>query len=52
MPKAYRSSYNFTFKLKIVAEAEAIENNSEIQRNLYGISESPANIKNSTHQNH
>ena len=39
MPKARRSSYNLAFKLKIVAEAEAIENNSEIARK-YGISES------------
>jgi len=39
MPKACRSSYNSAFKLKIVAEAEAIENNSEIARE-YGISES------------
>ena len=30
MPKARRSSYNMAFKLKIVAEAEAVENNSEI----------------------
>ena len=39
MPKARRSSYNLAFKLKIVAEAEVIENNSEIARK-YGISES------------
>ena len=39
MPKARRSSYNLAFKLKVVAEAEAIENNSEIARD-YGISES------------
>ncbi len=39
MPKARRSSYNLAFKLKIVAEAEAVENNSEIARE-YGISES------------
>lgn len=32
MPKARRSSYNMAFKLKIVAEAEAVENNSEIAR--------------------
>ena len=31
--------YNLAFKLKIVAEAEAVENNSEIARE-YGISES------------
>ena len=39
MPKARRSSYNLAFKLKVVAEAEAVENNSEIARD-YGISES------------
>jgi len=39
MPKACRSSYNLAFKLKVVAEAGAIENNSEIARD-YGISES------------
>ena len=39
MPKARRSSYNLVFKLKVVAEAEAVENNSEITRD-YGISES------------
>ena len=39
MPKAHRTSYNLAFKLKIVAEAEAVENNSEIARE-YGISES------------
>ena len=32
MPKACRTSYNLAFKLKIVAEAEAVENNSEIAR--------------------
>ena len=32
MPKARRTSYNLAFKLKIVAEAEAVENNSEIAR--------------------
>ena len=37
--KARRMSYNLAFKLKIVAEAEAVENNSEIARE-YGISES------------
>ena len=36
MPKARRTSYNLAFKLKIVAEAEAVENNSEIARE-YGI---------------
>jgi len=39
MPKALRSSYNLAFKLKIVAEARAVENNSEIATE-YGISES------------
>ena len=39
MPKARRSTYNLAFKLKIVAEAEAVENNSEIARE-YRISES------------
>ena len=31
MPEARRSSYNLAFKLKIVAEAEVVENNSEIE---------------------
>ena len=39
MPKVRRSSYNLAFKLKVVAEAEAVENNSEIATD-YGISES------------
>ena len=39
MPKARRSAYNLAFKLEIVAEAEAVENNSEIARK-YSISES------------
>ena len=39
MPKARRSSYNRAFKLKVVAEAEAVESNSEIARE-YGLSES------------
>ena len=39
MPKACHSSYNLAFKLTVVAEAEAVENNSEIARD-YGISES------------
>ena len=39
MPKARRTSYNLAFKLKIVAKAEAVENNSEIAREC-GISES------------
>ena len=32
MPKAHRSSYHFAFELKAIAEAEAVENNSEIAR--------------------
>ena len=32
MPKACCSSYNLAFKPKVVAEAEAVENNSEITR--------------------
>ena len=32
MPKARRTSYNLALKLTIVAEAEAVENNSEIAR--------------------
>ena len=39
MPKVRRTSYNMAFKLKVFAEAEAVENNSEIARD-YGISES------------
>ena len=39
MPKAHCTSYNVAFKLKIVAEAEAVENNSEIATE-YGISAS------------
>ena len=39
MPKARRSSYNMAFKLKVVAESEAVENNSEIARE-YGLNES------------
>ena len=39
MPKVRRSSYNLAFKLKVVAEAEAVKNNSEIARDC-GISES------------
>jgi len=39
MPKDCRTSYNMAFKLKIVAEAEAVVNNSKIARD-YGISES------------
>jgi len=37
IPKDCRTSYNMAFKLKVVAEAEAVENNSEIARD-YGIS--------------
>ena len=39
IPKVRRTSYNMAFKLKVVAEAEAVENNSEIAQD-YGISES------------
>jgi len=39
MPKVRRTSYNMAFKLKVVAEVEAVENNSEIARD-YLISES------------
>jgi len=39
MPKARCTSYTLVFKLKVIAEAEAVENNSEIARD-YGISES------------
>ena len=39
MPKARRSSYNMAFKLKVVAKAEAVDNNLEIARE-YGLSES------------
>ena len=39
MPKARRTSDNLALKLKIVAEAEAVENNSEITREC-GISDS------------
>ena len=31
MPKVRRTSYNMAFKLKVVPEAEAVENNSEIE---------------------
>jgi len=30
MPKVCCTSYNMAFKLKVVAEAEAVENNPEI----------------------
>ena len=39
MIKARRSSYNMAFKLKVVAKAETVENNSEIARE-YGLIES------------
>ena len=39
MPSTQRHSYNLNFKLKIVAEAEAVKNNREIARE-YRISES------------
>ena len=39
MPSTRRHSYDVNFKLKIVAEAEAVNNNREIARE-YGISES------------
>ena len=39
MPSTHRHSYDLNFKLKIVAEAEAVNNNREIARE-YGISES------------
>ena len=39
MPSTRRHSYDLNFKLKIVAEAEAVNNNREIARK-YGISES------------
>jgi len=39
MPKVRRTSYNMAFRLKVVAEAEAVANNLEIARD-YGISES------------
>ena len=39
MPSTRHHSYDLNFKLKIVAEAEAVNNNREIARE-YGISES------------
>ena len=36
MPKARRSSYTMAFKIKVIAGAEAVENNSEIARD-YGL---------------
>ena len=34
MPKARRSSYTMAFRIKVVAKAEAVENSSEIAREL------------------
>ena len=39
MPKARRSKYSMAFKIKVIAEAEVVENNSEIAQE-YGLSES------------
>ena len=39
MPKARRSSYTVAIRIKVVAEAEAVENSSEIAWD-YGLSES------------
>ena len=39
MPKARRSLCSMAFKIKVSAEAEAVENSSEITRD-YGLSES------------
>jgi len=39
MLKACRTSYTLAFTLKVIPEAEAVENNSKIARD-YGISES------------
>ena len=39
MPSTRRNSYDLNFKLKIVAEAEAVNNNREIARE-YSISKS------------
>ena len=41
MPKARRSAYSMAFKIKVIAEAEAAENKSQIARE-YGLSESMA----------
>ena len=38
MPSTRRHSYDLNFKLKIIAEAEAVNNNREIARE-YGLSE-------------
>ena len=39
MPKARRSSYTMGFRIKVIAEAKAVENSSKIARD-YGRSES------------
>ena len=39
MPKARRSLYSMAFKIKVIAEPEEVENNSEIAQE-YGLSES------------
>ena len=39
MPVARRFLYNIAFRIKVIAEAEAVENSSEIARD-YGLSES------------
>ena len=39
MPKARRFAYSMALKIKVIAEAEAVENNSQIARE-YGLSES------------
>ena len=41
MPKARRSSYTMAFRIKVIAEAEAVKNSLEIAR-YYGLSESMA----------
>ena len=38
MPKARRSSYTMALEIKVIAEAKAVGNNSEIARD-YGLSE-------------
>ena len=40
MPKACGTSYNLAFKLKIVTEAEAVDNNSKMIARKYSNSES------------
>ena len=39
MPKAHPSSYSMAFKIKVIMEAEAVENNLEIARE-HGLSKS------------